>query len=88
MKVAKIEGIENFTELFPGLSVMHASWFDALKAEMEKDSFRSLSKFVKEQRSKGTVYPTPENVFSWTKRPLYEIKVTVYSYSFFQLFHG
>ena len=26
-----------------------------------------LSKFVADERQKKTIYPTPENVFSWTK---------------------
>ena len=26
-----------------------------------------LSKFVAEERQKKTIYPTPENVFSWTR---------------------
>ena len=52
------------------------SWFRALKDEMKKSSFEKLSTFVKQKRKEGTVYPSPENVFSWTKRPLNEIKVS------------
>ena len=52
------------------------SWFRALKDEMKKSSFEKLSTFVKQKRKEGTVYPAPENVFSWTKRPLNEIKVS------------
>ena len=26
-----------------------------------------LSKFVADERQKKTIYPTPENVFSWTR---------------------
>ena len=82
-KVARGEppmtAIEPFLELFPGLSVMHKTWFDALHDQLKKKSFAKLADFVKRQRKQGTVYPTPENVFNWTRRPLEEIKVFIFT---------
>jgi len=86
VKNRKIEELENFepsekqlemTKLFPGIRVMHPSWFNALKDVMEKTKFKSLSEFVKQKRAKGTVYPKPMDVFSWTKMPMNKIKVLV-----------
>jgi len=76
-RVERVAGIEPFLELFSGLSVMHKTWFDALHGELKKKSFTKLAEFVKEQRKKGTVFPAPDNVFSWTRRPLSEIKVVI-----------
>lgn len=43
------------------------SWFGALEQEFSKEYFVKLNSFVQEERRKYTVYPSHENVFSWTK---------------------
>ncbi|KAK6635746.1 hypothetical protein RUM44_001000 [Polyplax serrata] len=43
------------------------SWFFALENEFSKPYFKKLSEFVESERSKFTVYPTPENVWTWTR---------------------
>ncbi|XP_065289296.1 uracil-DNA glycosylase-like isoform X2 [Dermacentor albipictus] len=43
------------------------SWFGALEQEFTKEYFVKLNSFVQEERRKFTVYPSHENVFSWTK---------------------
>lgn len=54
------------------------SWRKALETEFSKPYFEKLSEFVHEQREKATVYPTPENVFSWTRAcTLDEVKVVI-----------
>ena len=62
-------------KLFPGIRMMHPSWFKALHDVMKKEKFEKLADFVKKKRSSGTVYPKPMDVFNWTKRPLNKIKV-------------
>ncbi|KAL3864642.1 hypothetical protein ACJMK2_006307 [Sinanodonta woodiana] len=43
------------------------SWFKALEPEFSKPYFIELSKFVESERRKGTVYPPPEDVFTFTR---------------------
>jgi uracil-DNA glycosylase len=43
-----------------------ASWFKALQGEFDKPYFKKLSTFVQEQRKQKTVYPPPEQVYTWT----------------------
>lgn len=42
------------------------SWFRALQPEFDKPYFKRLSCFIQEQRSKETVYPPADKVYSWT----------------------
>ncbi|XP_053407280.1 uracil-DNA glycosylase-like isoform X2 [Mercenaria mercenaria] len=54
------------------------SWKEALQDEFSKPYFEKLNKFVMSERSKGTVYPQPENVFSWTKAcTVNDVKVVI-----------
>lgn len=43
------------------------SWFSALESEFSKEYFIKLNNFVQEERKKHTVYPSHENVFTWTR---------------------
>nr|XP_011415861.2 uracil-DNA glycosylase 2 [Crassostrea gigas] len=43
-----------------------SSWFKALEPEFSKQYFTELSKFVMSERSKNTIYPPANDVFSWT----------------------
>lgn len=54
------------------------TWFKALEGEFSKDYMKRLGEFVAGERARGTVYPTAENVFSWTRLcPLREVKVVI-----------
>ncbi|ESO01588.1 hypothetical protein HELRODRAFT_157191 [Helobdella robusta] len=54
------------------------SWFYALEAEFTKPYFEKLSKFVRDERAKYTVYPPVSQVFSWTQvTPIHEVKVVI-----------
>lgn len=54
------------------------SWFRALEPEFAKPYFIQLSKFVAEERQKKTIYPSPENVFSWTRAcDIKDVKVVI-----------
>lgn len=59
--------IKLLSRTLPVLSNIGLSWFAALEPEFSKEYFRKLSKFLSEERSKYTVYPPPENVFTWTR---------------------
>jgi uracil-DNA glycosylase len=43
-----------------------SSWFKALEAEFDKAYFKKLSSFLVNERSKATVFPPADQVFSWT----------------------
>jgi uracil-DNA glycosylase len=43
-----------------------SSWEKCLSDELAKDYFKSLSDFVTKERSSKTIYPSHEEVFSWT----------------------
>ncbi|XP_052226450.1 uracil-DNA glycosylase-like isoform X2 [Dreissena polymorpha] len=54
------------------------SWKRALEAEFGKPYFEELTKFVTSERSKGTVFPPAENVFTWTRAcPVDQVKVVI-----------
>lgn len=42
------------------------TWFKALQPEFDKPYFKTLSKFVSDQRANKTVYPPADKVFTWT----------------------
>ncbi|KAH0625647.1 hypothetical protein JD844_015239 [Phrynosoma platyrhinos] len=46
---------------------MAPSWRDALGAEFAKPYFAQLMAFVAEERRRYTVYPPPDQVFTWTQ---------------------
>nr|XP_053634004.1 uracil-DNA glycosylase-like isoform X1 [Cherax quadricarinatus] len=54
------------------------SWFLALKSQFSMPYFEKLSKFLVQERSKATVYPPDDQVFSWTHHcSLQDIKVVI-----------
>lgn len=54
------------------------SWKKALAAEFTKEYFQKLMNFVKEERSRKTVYPPEKDVFSWTLQcNIHEVKVVI-----------
>ncbi|XP_046383260.1 uracil-DNA glycosylase 2-like isoform X2 [Ischnura elegans] len=52
------------------LPALHSSigetWFSALEPEFRKDYFKKLSDFVAKERSKYTIYPPEDKVWTWT----------------------
>jgi len=60
---------------FSGLNIeIGKSWKEAFKNEFEKDYFKKLSRFLEGERKGKTIYPLPNEIFSWTK--YYHIKKT------------
>ncbi|XP_026111161.1 uracil-DNA glycosylase isoform X2 [Carassius auratus] len=54
------------------------SWEAALSAELGKPYFRSLMSFVAEERQKHTIYPPPDEVFTWTQEcDIKDVKVVI-----------
>jgi len=67
------------SEELPVLSTtIGASWFEALQGEFTKPYFAALSAFVTKERAKGSVLPSPEEVWTWTTRTaIREVKVVI-----------
>ncbi|NBV76611.1 uracil-DNA glycosylase [bacterium] len=54
------------------------SWKEHLKGEFEKEYFQDLSRFVREEYQKTTVYPAPKNMFrAFDSCPFDEVKVVI-----------
>jgi len=54
------------------------TWFKALQPEFSKPYFRQLSEFVTTERGRATVFPTREEVWSWTTRtPIHDVRVVI-----------
>jgi uracil-DNA glycosylase len=57
---------------------IHPSWKAFLKPEFEKEYFKNLTEFVKEEYDNGTVYPEQKNIFrAFEVCPLDEVKVVI-----------
>lgn len=57
---------------------MGPTWFFALENEFSKPYFKQLNQFVYAERSKFKVYPTADNVWTWTKMcTVSEVKVVI-----------
>ena len=56
---------------------MHESWKKFLESEFEKTYFKELSKFLKEEYSKKTIFPEKGQVFSAFTTDLNDIKVVI-----------
>ncbi|KAK7035748.1 uracil-DNA glycosylase [Favolaschia claudopus] len=57
---------------------MGASWLIALRDEFQKPYFAKLKKFVGDERQKHTVYPSIDNIYSWSRlTPLDNVRVVV-----------
>ncbi|XP_067935265.1 uracil-DNA glycosylase-like isoform X1 [Watersipora subatra] len=54
------------------------SWKPCLEKEFAKDYFQKLSEFVKQEKTKHTIYPKIEDVFAWTTAcRLNDVKVVI-----------
>ena len=57
---------------------MGSSWFEALEAEFNKPFFTELNTFVSAERRRSTVFPSSEDVWSWTTRTsIQDIRVVI-----------
>lgn len=56
---------------------MHESWKKFLESEFEKTYFKELSKFLKEEYSKKTIFPEKSQVFSAFTTDLNDMKVVI-----------
>lgn len=58
---------------------LHPSWLEHLQTEVEQDYMRSLSDFLRAEKSAGqTVYPSAENIFAaLNTTPLDKVKVVI-----------
>ena len=48
-----------------------------LLPRIESEKFKALSKFVKEKRDSGTVYPKEMDVFNWARLSIKNTKVVI-----------
>jgi hypothetical protein len=54
------------------------TWFAALESEFEKPYFSQLSSRIEAERRQHTVYPSQEEVWSWTTRtPIHDTRVVI-----------
>ena len=54
------------------------SWKRALASEFDKDYFKTLSEFVRNEYITGTIYPKPQDVFrAFDLCPVSEVKVII-----------
>ncbi|XP_071530565.1 uracil-DNA glycosylase-like isoform X2 [Panulirus ornatus] len=54
------------------------SWYRALKSHFTQPYFEKLSNFLEHERSKATIYPPEDQVFSWTRHcDLQDVKVVI-----------
>lgn len=59
-------------------SNMGKSWYEALESQFDQDYFRKLSDYVVKERASQTIYPSPEEVWSWTtKTDIKDTKVVI-----------
>ncbi|KAJ6608637.1 uracil-DNA glycosylase-like protein [Mycena sp. CBHHK59/15] len=57
---------------------MGPTWFKALSDEFEKLYFLKLKKFLSRERRSHTIYPSMENIYSWSRlTPLDSVKVVI-----------
>ena len=57
---------------------IHQSWKSQLRDEFEKDYFKQLTEFVRDEYQRTTVYPHPKNIFSaFDFCPFEDVKVVI-----------
>lgn len=57
---------------------LEPSWKEALKGEFGESYFEELTRFVKEEYMKGTIYPHPKNIFrAFNLTPFDKVKVVI-----------
>lgn len=57
---------------------IESSWKKALASEFDKDYFKTLSEFVRNEYITGTIYPKPQDVFrAFDLCPVSEVKVII-----------
>ena len=54
------------------------SWKEALQEEFGKEYFKTLTTFVKDEYKKGTIYPSPKNIFrAFDLTPFNKVEVVI-----------
>ena len=57
---------------------IHSSWLKVLKEEFDKDYFKKLTEFVKQEFKTATIYPEGKNIFrAFELCPFEEVKVVI-----------
>ncbi|KAF7294722.1 Uracil-DNA glycosylase [Mycena indigotica] len=57
---------------------MGATWYEALRGEFTKSYFIKLKAFIAEERKSNTIYPSVDNIYSWSRlTPLDTVKVVI-----------
>src|SRR3989338_3772517 len=63
-KTSEMFADSHASQVSNGVNVkIEPSWGEKLKGEFEKEYFAELTAFVKKEYKKGTVYPSPKNIF-------------------------
>ncbi len=58
--------------------VLENSWKEALRDEFQKEYFKNLTEFIKDEYTKTTVYPLPKNIFrSLDECPIRDVAVVI-----------
>ncbi|KAK7049397.1 uracil DNA glycosylase [Paramarasmius palmivorus] len=57
---------------------MEQSWYNSLHAEFEKSYFRKLKEFLETEMKANTVFPSLNNIYSWSRyTPLNSVKIVI-----------
>nr|GAT60055.1 uracil-DNA glycosylase [Mycena chlorophos] len=57
---------------------MGPTWYEALRSEFNKPYFVKLKAFIADERKSYTIFPSPENIYSWSRlTPLDNVKVVI-----------
>ncbi|KAJ7168286.1 uracil-DNA glycosylase [Mycena crocata] len=57
---------------------MGPTWYKALSKEFDKPYFLKLKKFISTERQSYTIYPSIDNIYSWSRlTPLESVKVVI-----------
>lgn len=57
---------------------IESSWFEQLQGEFKKPYFVKLKQFVKREQKEHTVFPPPEDIYSWSRlTPFHQVKVVI-----------
>ncbi|KAJ7221739.1 uracil-DNA glycosylase [Mycena pura] len=69
---------ESITLEFLERDTMGPTWFETLRDEFEKPYFLKLKEFISTERKAHTIYPSLDNIYSWSRlTPLDNVKVVV-----------
>lgn len=52
-------------------------WYYALQKELKSPSFKKLKEFLREEEKKYTIYPPKEQIYSWSRSPIDDIRCCI-----------